>query len=406
MSTDGNGQGDMNFQSAFTDASVPPQGPPSTQPPAAAPAVPAAPEPTPTPIPEPIQAPSPVPIPGQPSPEPAPAPTVPQPAAPIQSEVATMAAQAGITVDGKTDAQIFQEITQGYAQMRPYAEWAQQIAPHYDEITDYLKEKQQPAAPAEPKEPEWTPEQYFQEKWQAPTWDAQFDVAINNNYVSRNSETGLWESSPGFEQMTMGIVPKMNEVLAHSQQQWQDLTRGNPYEKFYDALHEPMKRAWQSDIERIVEQRMEAQQTASNAERFEQDNAQWLYAQDQNTGQRVMTEQGQQFYEAINYFKERGVTDPQSLLECATRTVRGAQQTQPPASATPTPQAPVPQPTTTPAPADGTTPQSTFIQNALDRARHQPNAGGFTQQAPDNPVNVGENELNNMFISSFEASQA
>jgi hypothetical protein len=90
------------------------------------------------------------------------------------------------------------------------------------------------------------------DKWNVPEWSEKYDYVIQNGMVQRNAETGLYEATPGFESMVMPVLAGLNESAGMTAQQWQGITRGNPYKQFYDVLLEPMRQAWQEDVQSFV----------------------------------------------------------------------------------------------------------------------------------------------------------
>jgi hypothetical protein len=348
-----------------------------------------------------------------------------QPAQPTQaaapsppSAFATAAREAGFQTDGLTDEQIAHAMRDHIVRTRPYANYGQQMAPYADQIRTYFEQQgdqgraQQAAQEPHPKAEDWTEDGYFTEKWSAPKWDDSFTFAIQNGIVQRNAETGLYEAAPGYEGMAMELLPGLNKAAGWTAQQWQGITRGNPYRQFYDVLREPLQRAWKSDIEQMVAEQLARQSTEQRVNSFEQENAAWLYATDQHTGQRILTQRGQEFYDEIDVLRESGVTDPNRLISLAIRRVGPPQQVaappQPNLQAAPGQMAqvapPVPPPVVSPQVAN-VAQQATFLQNALQRASHSPQAGGASAHAPDHPMSVNENDLNNMFVSEFRNAQ-
>jgi hypothetical protein len=402
---------DSNFQSAFTDAMAASNAASSSSnaapPDASAPsqsAAPAAQDAA-----QQAQAPPPQPAGQQPAqPTQASAPTQP-------SAFANAAREAGFQVEGMSDEQIAQVMRDHIVRTRPYVNYGQQMAPYADQIRSYFEQQgdqgraQQAAQDRQPAEEEWTEERYFTEKWPAPKWDDSYTFAVQQGLVQRNGETGLYEATPGYEGMVMELLPGLNKAAGWTAQQWQGITRGNPYQKFYETLREPLQRAWKSDIEQMVSEHLARQSTEQRVNTFEQENAAWLYAIDQATGQRVLTQRGQDFYDEIDTLREAGVTDPNRLISLAMRRMSNPSAQVMPSQSTPNMQAaaqapPVPPPAIDPKVASATQ-QATFMQNALQRASHSPQAGGASAHAPEHPVSVNENDLNNMFVSDFRSAQ-
>lgn len=417
LETNAQPESDLSYQSAFTDAMAASNAASSPAPTTSVPPTASAPPQSASPAAQDagqqVQAPPPPPV-GQ---QPAPPTQAPVPSQP--SPFANAAREAGFQVDGMTDEQIAQVMRDHIVRTRPYANYGQQMAPYADQIRSYFEQQgdqgraQQAAQERQPAEEEWTEDRYFGEKWAAPKWDETYTFAIQNGIVQRNAETGLYEAVPGYESMAIPLLSGLNQVAGWTAQQWQGITRGNPYRQFYDVLREPLQRAWKSDIEQIVAEQLSRQATESRVNTFEAENAAWLYAVDPATGQRVLTQRGQDFYDEIDTLREAGVTDPNRLISLAMRRMGSPAAQATMQQPTPNMQAaapavqqapPVPPPAIDPKVASATQ-QATFLQNALQRASHSPQAGGASAHAPDDPVSVNENDLNNMFVSSFRTAQ-
>lgn len=323
------------------------------------------------------------------------------------SALAQAAQRAGLTTSGLSDEQIAAAMADTIVRTRPYATYGQQMAPYADQIRQYFEQQTPPAQPAAPApqadENAWDNSKYFSEKWPAPKWDETYNFAISQGMVRRNEDTGLFEPAPGYEQMVMELLPGLNRATTFTAQQWQQITRGNPYQQFYDVLEEPLRHAWQEDIRQIVREHLEQQQVEQRVNRFEVENSNWLYTVDPQTGARVPSAKGQEFYNEIAGLRERGINDPQTLIDLASRLVGAGG---PPTSA-PAPTAGVPPVPPAPVPPQVASAQqtSTFLQTALERAAHAPSAGGYTSVLPDQPVTVSEVELNNMFTQALRETQ-
>ncbi len=297
---------------------------------------------------------------------------------------------------------------------RPYATYGQQLAPYAEQIAEFFSTQAPqggqptgaPGAGTTPtgEEPAWDEAKYFEEKWGSPKWDPTYDFAIRQGLVQRNPNTGVYEASPGCEGMVMEILPGIQRAMAWRAQQWQTITDGNPYRQFYDVMRQPMQKAWQQDIEDAIQRRIDAAQTEDFVTRFEQDNAPWMWTVDPNTGVRVPTPQGQRFFQEVTALEQSGaVQDIPTLLQFALMRVQQSSGAAPAAPAMPAapalpPQAQNPQ-------AASQSQQTSFLQNALQRASHSPSSGGYVAPAPDNPVTVNETELDNLFVSGFRASR-
>ena len=285
-----------------------------------------------------------------------------------------------------------------------------------------LAQPQQPAKPeqtqpTEPQPKEWSAESYFDSKWDTPAWDPQFDFAIKNGMVVQG-QNGLWEAATGYETMAMPILNQLNQAHVAQRDQWSSIVNGNPYQKFFDVLQEPMQRAWQKDIRSTVDEILTERQSEQSLTKFAEDNASWMFTVDQRTGQRVPTQPGQTFLSEINRLEQAGVSDPSVLLELAQRLApqgqgaqlqQGASQQPNQTQAIPNQQSPPAIPTQ-PVPAaspqaSNSQHQSSFLQNALAAAAHSSQAGAQTVQTGE-PVVVSEGELQDIFASAQRSGTA
>lgn len=364
---------DDNYESAFTQAASQPPEPVAQVPPPAAP---------------PIQ-------PGLTQSEQAPPATPAAPVQPVQpaapstptpNPLLEMARQAGFQIgDNATPEEVARLAIQQVQSLSPMAQYAQQLLPHAAEFQKFLEaqQTQQTQAPTE----EWTEGKYFDEQWGS-QWDSKYSVLVDQGMVQRDPNTGLWTAAPGYEYMVAGVLPAMNEAQHKQTQNWQAITRGNPYQHFYEKLQEPMRRAWQADMEKAIQQQFTQLKQESALEQFEKTNADWLYSQ--QNGQRNYSPHGQKFIEAFKTLHQGGITDQNLLLTLAAQ-IAGAPSAAP-AQAVPTVQNPV---------AASDAQQKSFLQNAIDRSGHS--AGSVAD--PLAPVNVEETDLNSMFVSALRTSQ-
>lgn len=353
------------FESAFTQASATPE--------PVAPAAPVESQPTSLEQSPPVAAP----------------PPQPSPAQPPANQLLEMARQAGLQIgDTSTSEEVARLAIQQMQSLNSMAQYGQQILPHAAEFQKFLEQQQQPAPAATP-EDEWTPDKYFGEQWGA-QWDPKYSQAIEQGLVTRDPQTGLWAPAPGYEMTVAGMLPQLNEAQQRQSQNWQEITRGNPYQHFYEKLQEPLRREWQRDMESAIQAQFERVKQEQSIDQFEKTNSAWLYAQ--QNGQRTVTPQGQKFLSAVDDLQKSGVSDPEVILRLAQQ-IAGVSTTAPPAAAPTVPVVPN-------VAAANQAQQQSFLQNAISRSGHAAgavaNAGG--------PVAVEENDLNSMFISAYRAS--
>ena len=324
------------------------------------------------------------------------------------------ARELGIPVDGmQSEADLASAVIEQIKSMQPHVRFAQQ---QYAQQRAPQPVAAPPQAPAQPagQQNQWDAKTYLNEKYGGPAWKPEFQSAIESGMVSRDPETGLWASLPGYEASTQQVLGEMNAAQQHSAKFWQGLAASNPYESFYEVLREPLLREVESRVSEALRREQETTQRLTFVEQFEQDNSQWLYAVDPSTGQQVPTEQGGKFLDVIDEYRAKGITDPKDLLEIA-QLKMGIQQpvTQPPAQqapqqATQQPASPIqqawqqqsgaqqPVAGQVPAPAE---PKQSFIDSALQRASHSPSASGTVTD--DAPQVMSEGDLNSLFERAF-----
>lgn len=343
------------------------------------------------------------------------------------------ARQLGISTDGMTsETQLAQAVMDQIRSMQPYVNFAQQVIPHTDRIRQVIatppgQAPQPVASPQSQQDPQQGSQQaeggfdinaYLNEKYGGPSWKSEFKHAIDSGIVQRDVETGLWQPTPGYEIMASSLVPEMNAAAQHSSRFWQDVAQGNPYEKFFGVLKEPLMHEVRSLVENMVAGREQESQKRSVISDFETQHGSWLYQSDPSTGQRYLTDQGSAFYDTLADLRESGMSDPAKILATASRLhglsvpakqpapVSQSVASQQPVAQAAVSQSPAPTQQAAPAavvpaavPAPATTPQS-FINSALQRASHSTTAA----TTPDQPQVVSEGDLDSMFSNAIRSA--
>ena len=132
---------------------------------------------------------------------------------------------------------------------------------------------------------------------------------------------------------------------------------------------------------------------------FEAANDAWIY-QPANNGGKLLTPKGEQFVKLVRDLSSSFTGDANLLLNVCKQAVLGAESASSPA-ANAAVAAPV---TAAPTPSQVSQNQkSSFLQNALAHAAHQPSAGANTVQSPNGPTVVTPGELESMFLNDFRA---
>lgn len=312
------------------------------------------------------------------------------------------ARRLGISTDGmSSEAELAKAVMDQMEQMQPMVGYAQQLAPHADKIQAYLasqavnpdaKQAQAETSP-NPEKEQWDPAKYLQDKYGGPDWKQTYQQAIDSGMVTRDVDTGLWTSTPGYEVMVSSILPELNAAEKHTSGFWQRLSRANPYQDFYSVLKEPFMREVKDEIRRYIESRETSQQIEDEVGSFIQSKSDIVYKVDPSTGSQVLSDVGIDLVDTLNQLRESGVTDHSVLLKIS-KWKLGEGAAQPPAavSSPPQPPAAVPQPVSQ-------SPQQSFLDAARERAAHSPSAS-LTSDASAPQVET-EGDLESMFSRAF-----
>lgn len=319
------------------------------------------------------------------------------------SAVAEQARALGVQFsDTATDAEIAQAALQQLHNQQPYVSFAQQLAPRADQIRQFLTADEPAPQPKQTQQPAdsggFDLEAYFQEKYGGPVWNGEYKQAIDAGLVQRDPETGLWTPAPGQEILAASLVQGMNAAQRHSNQVWQDIAHGNPYEKFYGVLKDPIMHEVERRVEEILANRERQTAEISALDAFERQHASWLYSVDPQTGQQIPTEKGAAFIKTLQSLQDSGIEDSATALKFAAQ-MHGITDGAPAAASTPATPANPATPAANTAKAEQTPPES-FLESAKRRAAHSPSASG-SQAAADAPQVVTEGDLNTMFVRSF-----
>ena len=330
----------------------------------------------------------------------------------IQSaELLSAARDLGISTDGmKSSEDLAIASMRKLHESMPLLNYAQQLLPYADQIQEFFASRDRQAAqPQEvPAQEEWTPESHFTQMWDGPQWSPQFTEAINSGMVERDPTTGLWTSAPGYEVITGSMLEPLNNAHRHATSFWTDLSRSNPYQKFYEAMEEPLRRTIRTDIEEMLRQREQEAATTNDIASFERQHEAELYRTNPVTGRREPTDQGQLLLGSIERINR--AQTPQEKLAIAIELAgmnKRPQQTEP-VQAVPVPQQAVPQ-QAAPVQAAPVAPptdqrsQQSFLEGALRVASHSPSSNGSGDAMGTAPVQMEANELGNFFVNQFKS---
>ncbi len=219
------------------------------------------------------------------------------------------------------DLSSFQDDSQAWAYMvqaaqrgterNYYAELGQQIAPHYQQIQQFLQQ-QQPVAAAQEKPPAWKHPEYDQ-RWMG--------------LVERDPNTGTYRAKPG-----------INPQFAEKVQQYHDSIDGWATGIVQDPETSlgPLIRQVAGQL---LEERFGAQAVQQEAQAIYQQNESWLYQTDpagqrqfDAAGRAVPSALGARYYSHLQTLRQAGVTEPRTLDTLAKNLLQadvlGAQQQQ------------------------------------------------------------------------------
>lgn len=310
------------------------------------------------------------------------------PAAPTPSPFFQKAAEVGFDVSRyKDESELLGDVLSRYREQQPYVQVAQQ----------YLAQPQpEPTPPAPEPQAEWSQEKYFQEKWQAPQYNDEWNRLLQAGLLT-SDETGMIKPAQGYEVVLAKQAQALNDYQDWKRQSVNEfLFKSNPYQKMWETFQEPLERYVSERFERQWQDRFGKFQTEQFQDQFEQQHAAWLYQRDAQgqlardpRGSFVPTPEGQRFLDTATELRKGGITDPQTILNLALKLAGPSQAAVQTQAAPPVP--PVPQ-----------QPQS-FINDALTKAQHTASGGAGAIQM-NAPVNVNQQELDNLFVSQARAA--
>lgn len=183
-----------------------------------------------------------------------------------------------------------------------YAQLGQQIAPHYQGVQEYLRQREtsqtQPAA---------------RKPWEAPEFDERW-----LQLVDKDATTGMYVAKPGVNPL---FAEKVQQYADHLENWTTQLAR-NPL----DALGPLVTHV----AEQLLEQRFGQQQAVAQAQEIVRQNEDWLYAVDTNgrrlvgnDGRFVPTPLGARYYTHLQTLRAGGVSDARTLDTLAKQLLQG-----------------------------------------------------------------------------------
>lgn len=203
------------------------------------------------------------------------------------------------------------QLTQRIDEMRPYAQFGQQMA-------SQPVANQQPQQTQQDDADEFDPDAYFNQAWGAPQWNQQYDIAMQQGMVERDPASGLFRPAQGYEMMVSPqLLHGLNEAMQYQTQNVQKLFRENPYRQIYQVMREPMRREMEREMRNILNQEMGRMQNNDFLSKFQEKNSTWLFSTDA-TGRKSYSPAGEQFIREAEALIDAGI-DVRKAVEYAER---------------------------------------------------------------------------------------
>lgn len=317
-------------------------------------------------------------------------------AAEAQLSAAFRAAQeAGIDIGQfKSDDELVRHFAKQVSEYRPYVEYANQVLPYDKDLREMIAAKSKPPVQetAAPKSDEWTPETHFRKAWGQPDYDKSWEGFVQAGMVTIDPETGQFVADPRYAQsVPINVLQGLNNRRQWQRQALERLLE-NPFEETWKAMQEPLERYVQDRISQHFQKHDSVR--AINA--WEAENAKVLYEHDATGnivydvyGNMKPTQYGEVFIQAARDARQRfnGISH-EDVIRYASAVATPYLQKQP---------APVTQQQQPDPPQQQKT---SFLQNAMQKAAHSPNSGGYSEASDIEPVVLQTRELDNMFVSA------
>ena len=322
------------------------------------------------------------------------------------NELLNKATELGISTAGMTSEQELAEaILEQIRVMQPEVRYAQSVRAQLAQRAQQQPVEQQPPSDA------WDTNKYFEEKWGGPVWKPEYTAAAERGLVTRN-EDGNWTPTPGNEIAAGALAGEMNAATLHRQQFWENLGNGNFYQSTWGVLEKPIEQKIEEMVQQMLESREYSNRQASAVERFEQENAHWLFQRDPSTGEMVPSELGSQLIGRVRRLQQRGIGSAEEALEEALIGFPVPENPQNPAPNPPNPVANANpsannQPNEPPENSGGGV-QKTKQETFLDRARRVQSHSASTRGADSEeaPQVQTEGDLNTFFERAYRKSRS
>jgi hypothetical protein len=308
----------------------------------------------------------------------------------VQDPVLQAAAEAGFDIDDYEDAQSFLQDLAKYREQadeyRPLAEYAKQILPYRDQVEAALSGQKQQEPEEKQPDTEQTLSDYFKEKWSIPEYESAWDRFLGAGMLELDENTGKYIPAKDFTAVVpASVVDGINKYQDARRDALERLVN-NPFEATWDALQKPI----QDMIEQAVQQKTAQDTTVTEFTKWEEENKEILFSEDGKD----FSEYGLKLIDKAKELKTKFGESADDLM-----VIRLAQEI-------------IPKPDTklteepkeeekaveTPKQASDKK-KKTFLEDAIEKAGHKANSGGYAESNEQVPVFQNSRELETYFSS-------
>lgn len=322
------------------------------------------------------------------------------PPEPERPAVFAAAEQLGIDVSQYTDEQALiadlwkqaEDAKRSTAEMQPYVEYARQVLPYDAQVRQVLQ-----GAPAEPSQPaagqpaEWDLDRHFSEAWKRPEYDKKWESFITSGMIVADPDTRQFVPADGYaNQVPAQVLQGLNGRVAWQREALERLLE-DPYRQTWEAFQEPLQRMVDDRVSQYVSQ----QESARAINQWEAENAGLLYETTSSgevaydiSGNPRLTPYGQAFMQACQELQPLG--DSLKILKTASQMTAHLRPSGDQAAGGTPPAEQTPQ-------ADAGTADGSFLDQAMEKAKHRPNSGAYAAGQDVDPLVQNVMELESLF---------
>lgn len=289
------------------------------------------------------------------------------------------ARELGLDGEWEDSAAVIRDLASRLKDSQPYIDYARRVLPYDQQISELIsgQKQEEPEQQAE----EWDASKHFKEAWGAPEYDSAWDAFVQSGMVTLDPATGQFVAADGYQtSVPLNVIQGLNE---HRNWQRQGLERllSDPYGSTWEAFQEPLERLIKERIESYVSSLAEQDAVSE----WEAAHAKDLYEYNGDEPVRDIygnirtTPYGEAFYQTCQELRDSGMTDPRKVIQMAIRLHP------PPSNGSSEPEAPAEK-------------ESSFLDKAMDKARHSPSSGGYSENRDIEPIVQSTMDLERMFV--------